>query len=57
MHPPGGTRSAREDYEGAEPPDTGTLLREFLVLLEAAQAELNQRWSAQENAEYRLDRI
>ncbi|MEU3414426.1 hypothetical protein ABZ760_24695 [Streptomyces sp. NPDC006658] len=56
MHPPGGAGSAREDHAGAEPPGAETLLREFLALLEAAQEELNQRWSAQENTDCHSDR-
>ncbi|MFD7137297.1 hypothetical protein [Streptomyces sp. NPDC059894] len=35
---------------------TESLLREFLVLLEAAQEELNQRWNGQEKSGCRADR-
>jgi hypothetical protein len=35
---------------------TESLLREFLTLLEAAQAELNQRWNGQQNSGRRVDR-
>jgi hypothetical protein len=54
---PGGTHSALEargTLHGGSPRvellATEPLLREFLVLLEAAQAELNQRWNGQKNA-------
>lgn len=44
--------------EGArlEPRVTESLLIEFLALLDAAQAELNQRWSGQRNADCHADR-
>ncbi|MFJ4619922.1 hypothetical protein [Streptomyces sp. NPDC088812] len=35
---------------------TESLLREFLVLLEAAQEELNQRWNGQEKSGCHADR-
>ncbi|MFF3845934.1 hypothetical protein [Streptomyces sp. NPDC002328] len=45
--------------EGArlEPRVTESLLHEFLTLLDAAQAELNQRWSGQRIADRRADRM
>ncbi|MDR6981250.1 hypothetical protein J2X68_007992 [Streptomyces sp. 3330] len=53
----GGTHTAVEprgrlhgDDPWIEPPVTESLLREFLALLEAAQAELGQRWNDQEKA-------
>ncbi|MGV9558978.1 hypothetical protein [Streptomyces sp. NPDC003401] len=39
-----------------DPPDTESLLHEFLVLLEALQAELDRRWNDQEKSGRRADR-
>ncbi|GAA2228577.1 hypothetical protein GCM10010360_59000 [Streptomyces nogalater] len=60
LHPPGATDFApegRNDHAPAAPQETGTLLHEFLALLEAVQEEFNERWSAQENADGHLDRV
>ncbi|GGR79197.1 MULTISPECIES: hypothetical protein [Streptomyces] len=56
MHPPGGAGAppeAREDHVHA----VGVLLDEFLVLLEAVQRELDERWSAQKNTGGHLDTV
>ncbi|MEV5344966.1 hypothetical protein [Streptomyces achromogenes] len=47
MHPSG----------GAVPQEVEALLGEFLVLLEAVQRELDERWSAQEKTDCHLDRV
>ncbi|MFF0161607.1 hypothetical protein ACFYRY_29300 [Streptomyces sp. NPDC005263] len=36
---------------------TESLLTEFLTLLDAAQADLNRRWSGQRNSDCHTDRI
>ncbi|WP_405447447.1 hypothetical protein OG350_14295 [Streptomyces achromogenes] len=47
MHPSG----------GAVPQEVEALLGEFLVLLEAVQRELDERWRAQEKTDCHLDRV
>ncbi|MCZ0206466.1 hypothetical protein OZK63_13705 [Streptomyces sp. UMAF16] len=42
---------------GAVPQEVEALLSEFLVLLEAVQRELDERWSAQEKKACHLDRV
>ncbi|MFD5269195.1 hypothetical protein [Streptomyces sp. NPDC058335] len=60
-HPVLESRGTLHPFQGGgalvELQNTQSMLREFLVLLEAAQEELNQRWNDQEKSGCHADRV